>query len=235
MRTCLTPVLLALALAACAPPIGRADAGRADAGTDGSPDASTSTSTDAGDDGPDAGPLFERNSCRLFCSVVFQECFQGECLDTCYADSEGADEDCEAHEYCHRENVCVPRQLPSCAEVPCIDDQVCVGGFCVLPTGIGCVGEDTQDDCSYSYVCDALRGQCVVPPVCNQDGTCPPGTLGAVCNGSDETTLDDNMAPDICLLGQCRDDRDCPPSRRCEAVGTDGGVALGWCRPRPAP
>jgi hypothetical protein len=158
-------------------------------------------------------------------------CVNRICLPTCDAGW------CAAGTYCEGpapEDVCAPVAPIACSrESDCPNPQVCLAGLCSSPQlradgGYqGCVlNSEPNDACGNDAVCFQLCtdtacvnrvNRCVGLPACGQDGGCPQGTLGSICN--------DGRNPDggqlfpgkqrICLLSYCMKDTDCNAAAHC--------------------
>jgi hypothetical protein len=119
----------------------------------------------------------------------------------------------------------------SCEDEPCPEEQMCLGGLCV-GEGSGANCEPTYtfaDGCLANELClpdpegpeDAYR--CYVMPYCPENGECPVGQLGALCN---EQLVEGKDR--ICMLSLCTDAAEhCPmPGFSCIADPPGG---LGQC------
>ncbi|MEM9461454.1 MAG: hypothetical protein AAGF11_45240 [Myxococcota bacterium] len=109
----------------------------------------------------------------------------------------------------------------TCEGVSCSEDEVCVQGRCVMPSDRGgCVRSGADDSCGPSHVCAEVAGkdQCIEAEPCDGAGGCAPGQLGAVCNVG---LVDDK--DQVCLLGLCRQDSDCPDPSVCATLGEQPG------------
>jgi hypothetical protein len=169
------------------------------------------------------------------------ECVNNVCVPTC-ADGGAA---CPSGTYCEggsapAADVCAPVTTATCAKVAdCPAPQQCFArisgvsgaGFCASPQRRGdggyqgCVQHDPNDFCGPDAVCyslvnstgTALVNTCLGLPACSQDGSCPAGAAGSVCN-------DGNLADGgqlipgkghLCLLSYCVRETDCNPIGHC--------------------
>jgi hypothetical protein len=137
------------------------------------------------------------------------------------------------------DDVCAPIATPTCTtNLQCPNPQKCLGvdtlgrgaGFCVSQNlradgGYqGCVRNDPNDACAPDAVCyplatsgGAVSNTCVGLPACSQDGGCPAGFIGSVCN---EGNLADGgqLIPGkgrICLVTFCVRESDCNAVGHC--------------------
>lgn len=196
---------LVLTVAAC-----DADLGELGEDTDGS-------SNDGGSNGEGGGfePCSDENPCP-----DGQFCFNGLCAVGCTSNN-----DCADDQYCDTTSLlCQNSEVPSCdGEGGCFGDQVCFEGLCSTPEDTTCVSGASPDGCESDAVCldDGDTSVCYTMPACGEDGSCPTGLTGAVCN--------DGFLPDkdrICLLGACETEAHCPSSWSCIAPST---AVLGVC------
>jgi hypothetical protein len=85
---------------------------------------------------------------------------------------------------------------------------------------------DGNDGCSSTLFCAQVPGapdaRCYQFPACGQDGSCPTGQVGAICN--DHYFSD---KPRFCVPGFCHDASHCPASWNC--VRTSPVDVLGRC------
>jgi hypothetical protein len=182
VRRALSFVLVALALAGCGfphyefPPTGT----KADATSDGEPDASATQ--DAGQEGapPDARQCTSSDDCRnasigYLCNVEAGRCVQ--CISQA---------DCSWGRYCNEIGVCA---------AGCSADKDCVDPTLDAPTGDpnadaappltcfiaanSCVGCATDADCPPSTICELQSTRCI--PGCTSDHACSHGWL--CCDG----------------------------------------------------
>lgn len=150
-------------------------------------------------------------------------CFNGICADSC-----NTDQDCPETQRCltSLDQLCHDRDLATCPDsAECATSQVCANGYCSLMTSQGACGGSpfgNGDGCEAGAVClmnpnvdgeklEATR--CFVMPPCPDDGKCPIGPYGAVCN--------DGLFPEkarICLAGLCTSKDNCPDGWSCMPV-----------------
>jgi hypothetical protein len=155
-----------------------------------------------------------------------QFCWNGFCALGCTSD-----DNCDADTYCNV-NHCAPTEVPTCSDdAECDDGFACVFDYCaVIPVEPeGCQWNDNlQDGCAGNEVClgddpeNDVDGECTQLPPCPEDGDCPVGEAGAVCNEGYIPTKDR-----ICLVGLCATQADCPSSLRCVVIAGD----VGSCNP----
>jgi hypothetical protein len=155
-------------------------------------------------------------------------CFNGICAYGCTADS-----DCASNQYCDTSfsKTCQDKSGPSecSSDSDCATNQTCISGLCsVVPA------QPTQctpppganDGCDMNSVCVAgQNGQansCLTFPPCGEDGSCPVGANGAVCN---EGYIQGKGR--FCMPGLCKDASDCPASDSC--VPITAGAPIGEC------
>lgn len=152
-----------------------------------------------------------------------QFCFNGVCALGCQSDG-----DCADNQFCGTEDdmLCHNKQVTTCPEVPCVEGQVCVNGFCSTPPpDTQCDPLNQPDGCESDALCVELEEgdpECYTFPYCAEDGTCPIGTQGAVCN--------DDLVPGkdkICLIGLCTAAAHCPADWKC--VKFEPGGVIGFC------
>ena len=157
-----------------------------------------------------------------------QFCFNGICALGCTNDGNCAD-----NQYCDTEwsMTCQNKEVTTCPETPCASSQICQNGLCSTPPPpTMCMPRaDGLDGCEENAICigeeDGMGGQdnsCYTFPPCSQDGTCPVGTSGAVCN----TDLIPNKGR-ICLTGLCKDASHCPSNWHCVRFNPNDPV--GFC------
>ncbi len=171
-------------------------------------DDDTDNSTGDGGEGGSWEPCSSENSCP-----DGQFCFNGLCALGCQSDG-----DCADNQYCNTDILlCQNTEVPTCSgDSECASSQICVDGYCTTPP------EDTQcnlddylnDGCESNAVCleqaDTEQGSCYTMPACAEDGTCPVGVEGAVCNNGLLSTKDE-----ICLINLCEDMSHCPADWNC--------------------
>jgi hypothetical protein len=166
------------------------------------------------------------------------ECVNAVCVPTCTG---GAT--CSSGLYCEggsapAEDVCAPVTTATCARVAdCPAPQQCFArisgvtgaGFCASPQRRGdggyqgCVQHDPNDFCGPDAVCyslvnstgTALVNTCLGLPACSQDGGCPAGAVGSVCNDlADGGQLIPGKGH-LCLIAYCVKETDCNPVGHC--------------------
>lgn len=174
-------------------------------------------------------PANQNGLCGAGCPTG-QFCFNGLCVVGCNSDG-----DCASNQYCNTdEKQCANKTVPSCPSTPCGDNQECVNGLCSAKTktqpakkdapGACSITVDSSDGCGKYELCiepESGFRQCRAFPPCGQDGSCPVGMVGSVCN--------DGYLPSkgkICLVGACREDKHCPGSFKCVRLN---GTSLGLC------
>lgn len=152
-----------------------------------------------------------------------QFCFNGLCALGCQSDG-----DCADNQYCGTEDdkLCHNKEVSTCPDVACAEGQMCVDGFCSTPPSDEvCMEGAPVDGCEANALCfeaDESGAKCYTFPYCAQDGTCPVGTQGAVCN--------DGIIPEkdkICLVGLCTAAEHCPAEWFC--VEFEANSVLGYC------
>ena len=181
----------------------------------------------------DGGPVCGRDPTD---QVQYPDCATGTrcvnriCVPTCTGGTA-----CPSGTYCGGpaapEDVCTSVAASTCATTAdCPTPQKCLVGFCASAQlradgGFqGCVRNDPNDACGTDAVCYALvtssggiANTCVGLPGCSQDGGCPVGPLGGVCN-------DGNLADGgplipgkgrICLATYCVRETDCNSTWHC--------------------
>lgn len=192
---------------------------------DDSNESSAGTNDDGGDgdggaDGGSFDPCTSDNPCP-----DGQFCFNGLCAVGCQSDANCAD-----NQYCSTDlMLCQNSEVPTCtADGDCAESQLCVNGYCTTPpANTGCNTEDyLNDGCDSNAVCledvDTEQGSCYTMPACAEDGSCPTGLEGGVCNEGYLPTKDE-----ICLVGLCDDVSHCPADWNC--VRLIENSALGNC------
>lgn len=165
-----------------------------------------------------------------------QFCFNGLCAIGCQSDG-----NCAADQYCDLKDqgnpvaYCKKKTVEGCtSDNQCASNQQCVQGLCSLkppPNPPSCTTDtpDFKDGCdTYSLCLDpdedsgAQKPYCASFPQCPQNGVCPVGLGGAVCN--------DGYIPNkgrFCMQGSCRDNANCPSKWSC--VKPFANAALGVC------
>ncbi len=162
-----------------------------------------------------------------------QFCFNGLCAPGCMSDA-----DCADNQYCDttgatgvtNDQMCVNKEVPTCAaDGDCAANQTCVQGLCsAVSVQAQCTPRpDGQDGCDAFSICldmgevDQEVNTCVTFPPCPQDGECPVGQVGSVCNEEDIPGK-----ARICLTGLCKSGANCPANFNCLVPG---GGSLGMC------
>lgn len=166
------------------------------------------------------------NNCRGGCPDG-QFCFNGVCAIGC-----NSDQDCAENQYCatDTDGLCHNTEVPTCtSDGDCAEDQVCTKGVCGAPAEEESECEpsaDGEDGCGRYAVCvERDEGNtCHTLPRCGQDGSCPTGQAGAVCN---EEYIPNKA--EICLIGLCESSDDCPSEWSC--MKAFEGQTLGFCKP----
>lgn len=165
-------------------------------------------------------------------------CENSICIKTC---SGGAA--CDRGQYCEGaapDDVCAAVQTATCqVDEECPWPQSCLYGLCssaelLADGGKGqCVqGVDGgTDGCTRDAVClgTIVGAVCYSLPACGQDGKCPQGAFGSICNDG-KNPDGGKIVPDkgrICLFGACLTDNDCPTRARC--FRSHPGSVLGAC------
>ncbi len=138
------------------------------------------------------------------------ECAGTTCAPTCATDTA-----CDDAEYCTSAGVCQPDEVPACSsDADCAAWEVCRYGYCAAPSDIDCTPSLNGDVCGTYGLCVDTdsdgAGQCTTAPSCAEDGSCPVGELGAVCN---EGYIPGKLG--VCLIGFCREDLHCPADTNC--------------------
>ncbi len=153
-----------------------------------------------------------------------QWCFNGLCAPGCMSD-----QDCASNQYCDTQidlpnnqygtHMCVNKEVASCsADGDCAQTQTCVQGLCsAASVEQKCTPRpDGQDGCNEYSLCldlgevDEENNSCVTFPPCPQDGQCPLGQVGSVCNEQDIPGK-----ARICLTGLCKSGDNCPTGFKC--------------------
>jgi hypothetical protein len=152
-----------------------------------------------------------------------QFCWNGLCALGCNSDG-----DCADDQYCDTEfdRLCHNKTVSTCPDTPCADNQICRDGFCSTPPeDTSCMPRpDGNDGCDAYSLCleeDDESTACYSFPACAEDGSCPTGLVGAVCN--------DGIVPNkaqMCLTGMCTGTEHCPSSWSCVMQSTD---PAGFC------
>jgi len=160
-------------------------------------------------------------------------CFNGLCAASCNTDA-----DCPASQRCQTsgDQLCHDRDIRTCPESECSASQVCANGYCsAMPSAGACGGSPfgNSDGCDAGAVClsgpdvdgEPFAGSsCFVMPLCPDEGACPTGPFGAVCN--------DGLFPEkarICLAGLCTSKSNCPEGWSC--LPAYANAPYGGCKP----
>ncbi len=160
-----------------------------------------------------------------------QSCVNGLCALGCTTDA-----DCADDQYCDAEldHVCKADEVPTCSDDDdCAASQICMFGYCVVPPeSTDCQVDIYMDGCESNAICmedfDTMDTACYPMPPCGEDGSCPVGIYGAVCNTG--YLLDKDA---ICLLGMCATVEHCPANWFCvrytqnDPLGVCSGGGLG--------
>lgn len=160
-----------------------------------------------------------------------QWCFNGFCAPGCMTDN-----DCASNQYCDTRmeqsaHMCVNKEVSGCTDDnQCAENQTCVMGLCSASAEKKqCTPRpDAQDGCDTYSVCldvsdlesEKEEFSCVTFPPCPQDGVCPVGQVGSVCNDGD---IPGKAA--ICLTGLCKSVTNCPGNFKCILLT----ATLGMC------
>ena len=139
---------------------------------------------------------------------------------------------CPAGMYCEGaafpNDVCAPLAVTACvASTDCPAPQLCFqGGLCASlelrgDGGVQPCGNDNSN-CAPDAVClplatstGSINQSCVGMPACGQDGGCPVGLFGSVCNDlADGGKLVANKQR-VCLFPWCLDDSNCNAQSHC--------------------
>ncbi len=174
--------------------------------------------------GEDGGGADAGASAELVCSASNpcpsgQFCWNGLCAIGCNSNS-----DCAEDQYCDTEfdRLCHNKTVATCPDTPCAEGQVCQNGLCSTPpASTSCTPRvDGNDGCDEYSLC--IEGEsegdtaCYSFPACDAQGSCPVGTIGAVCNND----IVPNKAR-MCLSGLCQAPGHCPSSWSCVKQTTD--------------
>lgn len=158
-----------------------------------------------------------------------QFCFNGLCAYGCNSNG-----DCAADQYCdtsqYGDRLCHNKTVTTCPGTPCESNQVCEKGMCSTPPpATQCdpaKASSGQDGCDKYSIClqddQSNPAKCYTFDACPQDGHCPTGLQGSVCN--------EGFIPNksrICLTGLCHEVANCPGGWFC-AKGSANDV-LGLC------
>ena len=173
-----------------------------------------------------------------------QACLNGICAQRCPG---GAG--CPAGTYCEGtaalDQVCAPIQAIACTTLlDCPAPQSCPTGLCTSTELLGdggrtgnCIAGQPDDNCSADAICvNGASGSpsCLGLPACSQDGGCPAGNSGAVCNVRPDGGRVFPTKQRVCLVQFCESNADCPqtapPNQPPPAHCVNGnGVALSFC------
>jgi hypothetical protein len=166
-------------------------------------------------------------------------CQNGICARTCSSSAA-----CDPGQYClgaAPDDVCAAVQPSGCqVDEQCPWPQLCIYGLCAAPELRADGGREqcispadggVDDGCARDAFClGSLQGNvCLGAPACGQDGKCPPGSFGALCNNG--TNPDGGqILPGkgrICLFGACITNNECPTRARC--FRSQPGSVIGTC------
>jgi hypothetical protein len=165
-----------------------------------------------------------------------QFCFNGLCAIGCQSNA-----NCAADQYCDTEeggpvSFCKGKTVPTCSsDSQCLSNQRCFEGLCSLkppadPPTCTTGTPDFKDGCDNYSVCidpddrGSQKPYCASFPPCPENGVCPVGQGGAVCN--------DDLLPNkgrFCIQGACKVDANCPSQWSCVKPFTN--AVLGFCSP----
>ncbi len=200
----LTATMLALSIA-CGPGLEQ-NPGNADGTTDGG-----SSGSDGGTQNNNGGFEMPCNSSKPCPSGQF--CFNGLCAIGCNTNAE-----CASDQYCDTDwKQCRNKTVSTCPETPCAETQSCVQGYCTakeVPATQCDPSGGPNDGCATDAFCldpnDTGTPKCHTFPPCPQDGNCPVGAYGALCN--------DNLLQGkarVCLPNACKTAANCPANWHC--------------------
>lgn len=158
-----------------------------------------------------------------------QFCFNGLCAPGCMSDS-----DCAENQYCDtgESQLCLNKEVPTCSsDGDCASSQVCIQGMCsAVPDVVEeCTPYQSEDGCDEYSICidvsdvdaEEPEGECASFPPCPEDGVCPVGQYGALCN--------DGHFPEkqaICLTSLCEDQTHCPTNLKCVHISAMGPLGI---------
>ncbi|HCF58610.1 MAG TPA: hypothetical protein DFS52_11545 [Myxococcales bacterium] len=154
-----------------------------------------------------------------------QFCYNGLCALGCNSNG-----DCAADQYCDTEwsRLCQNKVVKSCPDTPCPEAQTCVQSLCTAKEQPKqtCNPDSFNDGCAENAFCieedENQDPQCMTFSACGEDGTCPAGLFGALCNEN----LITNKAR-VCLPGLCKEAGNCPANWVCvKMTSTD---PVGFC------
>ncbi|AGC41936.1 hypothetical protein MYSTI_00586 [Myxococcus stipitatus DSM 14675] len=166
-----------------------------------------------------------------------QFCFNGLCAIGCQSNA-----NCAADQYCDLEDTGMPaafcknKKAGTCSSnSQCLSNQICIEGLCSLkppenPPTCNPNTSDFKDGCDTYSVCldpddqGSQKPYCASFAPCPEDGVCPTGLGGAVCN---DGYLQNKGR--FCMQGLCRENSNCPSSWNC--VKPFSGAVLGFCSP----
>ncbi len=166
-----------------------------------------------------------------------QWCFNGLCAPGCMTDL-----DCADNQYCDTQidlpnnqfgtHMCVNKEVSTCStDADCETTQECILGMCSVSAGPQeCTPRiDAPDGCDDFSICldvgdgEVEEFECYAFPPCPQDGICPVGLYGSVCN--------EDIFPAkerICLTSLCKEEAHCPSTHQCIPLqGEIGGCSDG--------
>lgn len=184
-------------------------------------------STGGGNGSNQQAPCSASNKCP-----AGQFCFNGLCAVGCQSNG-----DCAADQYCDTADLgppyfCKNKTVSSCPATPCASNQECRQGLCsarLEPNAASCTPrQDFNDGCDKYAICydeddeGPKNAYCYSFPPCPQDGRCPVGLEGAVCN--------EQYIPNkgrFCITGACKDVSNCPAEWKC--VKQTANQVLGFC------
>jgi hypothetical protein len=159
-------------------------------------------------------------------------CYGNACLAPCGG---GA---CDPGFYCFGTGsggYCAPGVVATCPATRCNADQVCASGLCSAPPPTSFCGTNpfaTDDGCGTDAIClpgievdgtvDADR-RCYALPPCPENGDCPTGTHGALCNDGYFADKARFCMPGLCLTAAA----DCPSGWHC--IMRNSAPLIGYC------
>jgi hypothetical protein len=160
-----------------------------------------------------------------------QWCFNGLCAPGC-----NSNQDCAADQYCDTKDAqpyfCKNKTVSSCPSTPCQSNQECRNGLCTAASSepsSGCTPSPSfNDSCDKYSVCvdedeeGPRAAGCLSFPPCPENGVCPVGIGGAVCN--------EKYIPNkgrFCMPGACSNATHCPADWKCVRQTTN--QILGFC------
>jgi hypothetical protein len=155
-------------------------------------------------------------------------CNNGNCITTCPTGTE-----CSADQFCQgtepTRQVCSPKTFKQCAiDQDCPNPQFCLSGLCVSVElrrdgGFqGCLLSGPDDACAPEAIClqqqtssGTILNNCIGMPACGQDGTCPVGNQGSVCNDMPDGGRLFQNKQRVCLFTFCTGAANCPSNAEC--------------------